>query len=70
MELLSNEKRIEMIIEELQKLKNDSDIEINFITNKVAEEIYSVDGVYAIMQNIIEITSKRPIKIKESDIYS
>ena len=64
----NNKEMIEKIIPELKRIEKDQDIEINFTPNVVEEAWYDFNGEsYVILKNVIEIKSKRFMKV--DDIY-
>lgn len=65
--MISKEEYIDKIIETLEQLKEDEEIEINFTPNQIDTEYHGVDGDYVLLKNIIEIKSKRFIKVDDKN---
>ena len=54
---------IKRIIAALKKIENDDEVEIKFQSNVIEYQFSSLLGEYAILKNVIEIISKRPVEI-------
>ena len=54
---------IKRIIASLKKIENDDEVEIKFQSDVIEYQFSSLLGEYAILKNVIEIISKRPVEI-------
>lgn len=54
---------IKKIIAALKKIENDDEVNIRFESNVIEYQFSSAFGEYAILKNVIEIISKRPVEI-------
>lgn len=62
---MNKKETIKKIIEELKKIEKDDEVEITFYKNVVDYTFGYLDGSYAILKNVIEIVSKRPVKTSD-----
>lgn len=62
---MDKKERINKIITELKKIENDDEVEVRFEHNVIEYQFksFSSSSSYAILKNVIEIISKRPVEI-------
>ena len=62
---MNKKETIKRIIEELKKIEKDDEVDITSSKNVVDYTFNSFDGSFAILKNVIEIVSKRPVKTSD-----
>ena len=60
---MNKNEMIKKIIDTLKKIENDDEVNIRFESNVIEYQFSSAFGEYAILKNVIEIISKRPVEI-------
>lgn len=60
---MNKNEMIKKIVDTLKKIENDDEVNIRFESNVIEYQFSGASGEYAILKNVIEIISKRPVEI-------